>query len=475
MRNSVKNRLMSWLKRKIWPSRKPSPLVRKLARALQVFILTILCFFVCWRTLIYWQVSRQFAQIRSAGFPASGAELNTWRPVVPENENGALVMTQAFALIRTFPDHRSNLVDQINILHRTNTWTAEMQTLAEAYVETNRPALVKAQEALRMGRFQYPADFSFGPATELPHLKDLKTLARIASLDAILNAQQGQGTAWTEDVLFQIQVARSLEGEPTILSYLVRDAILQMAVRTIERDLSRATPDDPGCKLLQTALARETATNLLQTAFVGERAMAIPFFRLSRQEIENLTHSEEKEDTRKPRRYSGKPDQFLRLSGLFERDLNFYLATMGKAISKSALPTPQRLALTNYLGSANAVAGKRLYIFSSMFLPAYSKVVLRDTSNEALCAIAETALAIERFRLAQNRLPATLKELAPEFLDQIPQDPFSGTEVRYKLLKPGYAVYSVGADGSDDAGREPPSRKKSTDKSTYDITFIVER
>jgi Tfp pilus assembly protein PilE len=109
-----------------------------------------------------------------------------------------------------------------------------------------------------------------------------------------------------------------------------------------------------------------------------------------------------------------------------------------------------------------------------MLLSAYSKVVLRDTSNEALCATTETALAVERFRLAQNRLPESLTELAPEFLDQVPQDPFNGSEIRYKLLNPGYAVYSVGEDGIDDAGREPPPRKKSTDKSTYDITFIVD-
>ena len=120
------------------------------------------------------------------------------------------------------------------------------------------------------------------------------------------------------------------------------------------------------------------------------------------------------------------------------------------------------------------MAGKRLYIFSSMLLTAHSKVVLRDASNEALRAIAETALAIERFRLAQNRLPESLTELAPEFLDRVPQDPFNGSEIRYKLLKPGYVVYSVDADGLDDGGRESQARKKSTDHSTYDITFIVE-
>jgi hypothetical protein len=33
----------------------------------------------------------------------------------------------------------------------------------------------------------------------------------------------------------------------------------------------------------------------------------------------------------------------------------------------------------------------------------------------------------------------------------------------------------VDADGHDDGGREPPENKKFADKTSYDITFIVER
>ncbi|MGB7746152.1 MAG: hypothetical protein WBN75_02575 [Verrucomicrobiia bacterium] len=39
----------------------------------------------------------------------------------------------------------------------------------------------------------------------------------------------------------------------------------------------------------------------------------------------------------------------------------------------------------------------------------------------------------------------------------------------------GYVIYSVGRDGHDDGGREKPADWKSSDKTTYDITFTVER
>ena len=72
-------------------------------------------------------------------------------------------------------------------------------------------------------------------------------------------------------------------------------------------------------------------------------------------------------------------------------------------------------------------------------------------------------------------MPDDLKELTPQFREAIPTDPFDGAALRYRRLTRGYVVYSVGEDGRDDGGREAPERKKTTDKTTYDITFTVER
>ena len=43
------------------------------------------------------------------------------------------------------------------------------------------------------------------------------------------------------------------------------------------------------------------------------------------------------------------------------------------------------------------------------------------------------------------------------------------------FLLSGYLIYSVDEDKHDDEGRERPERIKSTDKTSYDLTFTVER
>jgi hypothetical protein len=472
----MNNTFSNWLK-KIIPRRNraaPSPLARRIARVFQIIFLLAFCWFALWRVLLYRDVNKQFARIRAAGYPVSGAELNAWRQPVPDKENGALVMTQAFALLRTFPDARSNEVDRIQ-LTRTNEWSASTRELVEAYVQTNAPALAKVREALLLPRFRYPADFSYGPETELPHLSKLRELARIAALGAALDAKEGSADDWPQAVEFQLKLAGTLNDEPASISYLVRNAIIRMAVKAAERSLNRVGPGDEACRQLQAAFSRAGGTNLLPLALVGDRAQMIPLFRISWKEMQHDTQNEESgSQPAKPQRHLGKPMTILWLTGFFERDLNFYLQTMDKSISLAGLPPPASLTLSNYLDSATAVAQGKFYILSGISLSTLSRLAMREATTEAFIKLAATALAVERFRRDRGRLPAGLKELAPQFLDAVPTDPFDGAPLRYRLLARGYIIYSVDADGHDDGGREPPEHRTSADQTSYDLTFIVE-
>ena len=98
-----------------------------------------------------------------------------------------------------------------------------------------------------------------------------------------------------------------------------------------------------------------------------------------------------------------------------------------------------------------------------------------DAITLAQIRLVKTAPAVERFRLTHGRLTENLNSLTPQFLNVIPSDPFDGAPLRYRRLAKGYVIYSVDSASHDDGGREGPERKKSTDKTSYDITFTVER
>ena len=78
---------------------------------------------------------------------------------------------------------------------------------------------------------------------------------------------------------------------------------------------------------------------------------------------------------------------------------------------------------------------------------------LRDAEDTARSRTAQTAVAIERYRLAHsNRPPPSLQALVPSLLEAVPADPYDGRPLHYKQLATGYSVYSIEPDRIDNGG-----------------------
>ena len=75
-------------------------------------------------------------------------------------------------------------------------------------------------------------------------------------------------------------------------------------------------------------------------------------------------------------------------------------------------------------------------------------------NREAYNRIAITAIAVERFRRANDRLPESLEQLAPHFLSEPLLDPFTDQPLKYMSGATDFCIYSVGSDRSDDGGHE---------------------
>lgn len=74
---------------------------------------------------------------------------------------------------------------------------------------------------------------------------------------------------------------------------------------------------------------------------------------------------------------------------------------------------------------------------------------------EAKREIVLTVLALDAFARRNQRYPASLEELAPRYMPEIPLDPFDGKPLRYRAASSAEGrplLYSIGADGVDDGG-----------------------
>jgi hypothetical protein len=418
-----------------------------------------------WWLRVTLALNRNLAPLRAAGLPTDGKELNQWYAGVPDSENAAVVMAEAFALLRKFPDQNTDW-DASPSLDRREQWTDEARKLVIEYVAMNSNALDLARKAVQRPRCRYPADFSGGlEPTGLSHLAGLKRLARTFASRAALAAEASRTQECAEDIGLILQLAHTLDREPGGVSQLTRNAILSIAGLVIERVLNATTLDENSADWLLVGFSNAAGTNSLWVAFNGERAVVAQFFQ------EHWY-------------YVGR------------NDLNYYFSAMQSNMALSASGPPASLALTNPAYQYRELAIGRKLVWSATFLELLTHLVVKDATTQTRIRLAQVALAVERFRRVRGRLPESLTELAPEFIAAIPADPFDCAPLRYRRLEKGYLVSSIGADGHDDGGRErpksptltydeqknrsfpqpPPGELAPPPKPiTYDLTFTVER
>jgi hypothetical protein len=98
---------------------------------------------------------------------------------------------------------------------------------------------------------------------------------------------------------------------------------------------------------------------------------------------------------------------------------------------------------------------------------------LQGGANEdATLAATRTLLALKAYKQDTGWLPGSLSELVPDYLREIPSDPFDGRPLRYAPLK--NIVYSIGADLVDRGGsnrENPVSAQQDKNEPTFQIEF----
>lgn len=83
----------------------------------------------------------------------------------------------------------------------------------------------------------------------------------------------------------------------------------------------------------------------------------------------------------------------------------------------------------------------------------HSSLQLAARRRDANLRLLTLELAIRLFRHDHGRLPKTIHEVVPQYLQVIPADPFSMRPLIYRRSGKSYLVYSTGPDGQDNGGR----------------------
>jgi hypothetical protein len=102
-------------------------------------------------------------------------------------------------------------------------------------------------------------------------------------------------------------------------------------------------------------------------------------------------------------------------------------------------------------------------ILAGLLLPASRKCLFAALDADATRGLVRLAIAATAFKAKHGKYPEKLADLVPEFIPEVPPDPYDGHPMRLRRAEGGVVIYSIGRDRKDDGGRAWDEKKQEGD------------
>jgi len=382
-------------------------------------------------------------------------------PQVEDERNAAVLYEKAFARIKQDPSLQGadSLLNQDDV-------DAAGPAVAQLL---NRHAITLRllRQASTMPECRFDHDFAHPSFSMLlPELNYCRNGAKLLALSAKHEAIAGNTRQAIDDLNALFRVGRGAGSDPIIVCNLVQIGIDGLGVKTVEAVLphvSRAE-DLQRLQIGDVDAARRQARRSL----FGEEAFGLSIF--SDLGSGRLTMMALMNDIRPQGPNSGAGDipplpMLLRIFVL-PSDVQAYKQYLERCQEQVQEPfTPTTIEQATDGGIKAAHHG----LLTSTIVPALQRYLERAAMDEASRATALTGVAVDRYRLDHGgAFPARLDALVPQYMDDVPLDPFDGHPLRLVVRNDQAQIYSIGPDLKDNAGAPFDDHKK-----TGDMMFTV--
>ncbi len=275
-----------------------------------------------------------------------------------------------------------------------------------------------------------------------------------------MDAEEGHPDAAIQTLVTSYKLNHTVAAIPVIIALMVVQADYALTSQGVEQVINRTTPTDAQLARPEAVLYESCDPDSIVRALAAERCFGL--------------YTAEQTSNYGPGDLSAIVVPVLRGLGIIDLSLVRHLDRMAAAIEIAQMdPWKQQKATQEAEARYDSSGVTRVL---NWLTPVVGRLITLDLESTARLQVARTAVAVERYRLARGHLPDRLADLVPSFREGIPIDPFDGQVLRYAKREPGYVVYSIGPDTTDDGGAERQPRPRGQSKGLpHDVTFIVER
>jgi len=416
------------------------------------------------------KLNKRVQALRTNGYPVTLEELARSHAIPAGRKNAADVYLAAFSHYKKWDSDAMDavlLVGRAHLPARGEPLDAQIRQTAERFLSDNQQTLSLLHEAASIEHCQYPEDFAKETDPRASWRDKMLTAAHLLGLQALIASENKDVDKFLASIRASLALARSVDG-PLLIHHLTHGALLARTYRSIEHAINRISLTDEQLQKLSGWIKTSDSSEGFKQALLAEQCFALHTFTAPLPDVSKRIGQKE----------SGmfRVLAFSRVLGLNSRYALNYIDLMQECLDALDLPDPERLEAFEAI-QESVRSGKRGGVVTRLLWPALARTLQIDIRGLTHARATQTALAVERYRLAEGHLPQSLDNLVPAYVEAVPVDPFNGQDMRYRVRKTGFVAYSIGEDLSDDGGAERDSRRRdpSGKPLPWDVTFIVER
>jgi hypothetical protein len=313
-------------------------------------------------------------------------------------------------------------------------------------------------------------EYNAGYEAALPHLSELKQAARYLSLHAESARLAGDKEAALADIQMGFHLLRTIRSEPFTISHRVRSAMLALILQPVWGGCADHQWTAADLEGFEKQLREMDFLADYHFAMRGERAFNLAF--IDRAHIDSRRVSsgivsaysfahQNQQAARVPLCVSlaqafGTAPLKLAPRGWFEQNKRS-LCNLHESVLLAAVDLTNRVVSPRIVRKAtSALKEQPVGMYNAILalqIHTGTDVPNGFAYGQTMVDLARVACALEKYRLAQGKYPASLEKLMPGYIEVLPHDIINGQPLTYRLTGSGqFLLYSVGWNELDDAG-----------------------
>lgn len=374
--------------------------------------------------------------IRAKGEPVTAEELAATIPVLREADNMAVALLDPVDAINayTLTEHEKKVLPHVGTarIPRDGRRLSRVQLeAARQYLGRFHSERSEIHQALQLESGWLPVEIRSPMANiDFPSITRFLCLPDVLALEAVVAANDGDVAVAAVILRDMCRALRVNEHGWILLDALIRVRFYRRAQEQIQAVVNLCgLPDDDLARLV--ALLADCEDRIdLKRGLIGERVHGLDYLRSLRNGSLPALGTE----------------------AVWRHTPALPAADIGAGLSVMT-------ALVDAVGEPDGRTIERLEAVSTMYgtMPWYSMMStttvpqLTSQTKKGVISIASgralrVGLACERYRLATGDWPAGLVALVPEYLDEVPSDPFGGKAIRFERIDDGVRTWSIGPD-----------------------------